>query len=400
MPCPAGSAPPALTLAQVLREALRIGPWRGPPHHWKILNALIACRTMQLGGHRYRCQECGRDHFVPRSCGNRHCPTCQGHQAAEWLERQKALLLPVPYYHVVFTLPHELNPVIRRNRAALYKLFFASVSGTLLEFGSNNLGAQLGLTIILHTWSQTLLDHYHLHCIVTGGGLAMDGSGWKSAGGKFLFPVVALGQVFRTRFCEGLQRLFGSGKLELTGQLEPLRNPPQFQALVRSATAKAWNVYVKRPFAGPEQVLGYLGRYTHRVAIGNRRLLHLDSREGTIQFRYKIRRDPAPPAWTKMTLSLTEFLRRYGLHLLPPRFVKIRHYGLLANRGRQERVRRAQSMLGVAETESTVEALPEVGRMESPRPAQRCPYCGAAALVWVELVPASTRAPPPIRHAA
>ena len=395
--CSSGG-PPALKVSEVLGAALRVSRPPLSPHHWKILNVLLACRTPQLGGHRYRCEHCGADHFVPHGCGNRHCPDCQARQAAEWLDRQEALLLPVPYFHVVFTLSHALNPLVQQNRRALYNLLFESAAQTLLTFGRNNLGVQLGLTLVLHTWSQTLLDHYHVHCIVTGGGFQIEGGGWKSVDPKFLFPVVALGQVFQAKFCEGLQRLFARGALEFHGQQAHLAQRAKFQALVRQATAKSWNVYVKRPFAGPRQVLGYLCGYTHRVAIGSRRLLQLDEAAGTIRLAYKDRRGRV--AWRNMTLELPEFLRRFCLHLLPARFVKIRHYGLLANRGRQERVARAQALLGAtpaqqAPSETAPESNPAASAQDD-NSSQRwiCPHCGHRALVWVDTVGRAARAPP------
>jgi len=397
--CSSGG-PPALKVSEVLGAALRVSRPPLSPHHWKILNVLLACRTPQLGGHRYRCEHCGAKHFVPHGCGNRHCPDCQARQAAEWLERQEALLLPVPYFHAVFTLSHALNPLVQQNRRALYNLLFHSAAQTLLTFGRNNLGVQLGLTLVLHTWSQTLLDHYHVHCIVTGGGFQIQGGGWKSVDPKFLFPVVALGQVFRAKFCEGLQRLFAKGELEFHGQQAHLAQRAPFQALVRQATAKSWNVYVKRPFAGPKQVLGYLSRYTHRVAIGSRRLLQLDEAAGTIQLAYKDRRPKGREVSRRMRLELPEFLRRFCLHLLPERFVKIRHYGLLANRGRQERVTRAQGLLGIPPApEDPAQTTPEANvAVSSPEdnsaPRWICPACGHRSLVWVETVGRGARAPP------
>jgi DNA-directed RNA polymerase subunit RPC12/RpoP len=390
-----------LSLAEVLRAGLA-SP-QAPqlsPHHWKVLNALLTCRTPQLGGHRYRCEHCGREHFVPRSCGNRHCPNCQYQQALEWLQRQEELLLPIPYFHVVFTLPHVLNPLIQQNRAALYQLLFWAAAQTLLEFGRNNLGAQLGVTLVLHTWSQTLLDHYHVHCIVTGGGLALAGGAWKGTQQGFLFPVAALAKVFQGKFCEKLQKLQADGKLQFHGQLANLAQTAAFQGLIRDATLKSWNVYAKRPFAGPEQVLKYLSAYTHRVALSQRRLLALSTDTGKVKFAYKLRRDPAPPLWTDMELDLPEFVRRFCLHILPERFVKIRHYGLLANRGRQERVAQARALLTSAAT-----AQPKAAPAEEPQPKQAgeddpasrlvCPYCGHRALVWIETVDPPARAPPP-----
>lgn len=398
--CSTGPGPARLSVAEVLRAAL--GQAQRPPlsrHQRKILNALVACQTPQLGGHRYRCEDCGREHFVPRSCGNRHCPNCQWRQAAQWLERQESLLLPAPYFHVVFTLPHALNPLIEQNQRACYGLLLGSAAQTLLEFGRNNLGAQLGLTLVLHTWSQTLLDHCHVHCIVTGGGLALDGSRWKGAGDTFLFPVRALSKVFEGKFCAGLQERFAQKKLEFHGQLAALGETKAFQALMREARAKSWNVYAKRPFAGPHEVLRYLSRYTHRVAITPRRLIRLDRERGVVEFSFQQRRDPARPVWKTMELELPEFLRRFCLHILPERFVKIRHYGLLANRGRQERVVRARAMLEAATPmanpatpsgSSGPEAHePKEDAAEAKTERLVCPHCGHRALVWVGLVPRS-----------
>ncbi len=376
------------TLAEVLRLGLSVAAPRLPTHHWKILRALLACRTPALGGHRYRCQQCGRTHFVPHSCRNRHCPLCQGQAARRWLERQEAALLPVPYFHLVFTLPHELNPLIQQNPRVLYPLLFAAASQTLLEFGQNRLRAQLGLTAVLHTWSQTLLDHYHLHCIVTGGGLARGGTHWTAAPAYYLFPVQALSGVFRAKFCAGLQRLYAGGKLQFHGQSAPWAAQPKFQTLLRQATRRGWVVYAKRPFAGPEQVLAYLSRYTHRVAISPRRLLHLDTQAQTVTFAWK---DYAQGARSKtMTLGVGDFVRRFCLHLLPKGLVKIRHFGFLSNRQRQTRLTQARALLppvaptaaGVSEPSSAAS-----GESEAP-PGVVCPYCGSRRLGLVEIVPA------------
>jgi hypothetical protein len=370
--------PSGLSLGAVLRAGLPgyARRHRLPAAHWKVLNAIQACRTPLLGGHQYECALCGGAHFVAHGCGNRHCPTCQGSHSRQWLAAQEGLLLPIPYFHNVFTLPHELNPLIQQNQRALYTLLFDTVSETLLQFGRNNLGAQLGVTAVLHTWSQTLLDHYHLHCIVTGGGPSLDGSRWVRSRPDYLFAVGALSQVYRAKFCEGLVALYRAGRLEFHGQLEPLGEARRFHALVREVKAKRWVVYSKRPFAGPEQVLAYLSRYTHRVGITNRRLLALDVAARTIRFDYK---DYAEGARHKsMTLGLDEFIRRLRLHFLPVHFVKIRHYGLLANRGRQTRLRSARALLGTG--------VPEAPEPE-PRSLPRCPHCGWAALFLVRVVP-------------
>jgi hypothetical protein len=384
---PPAALPSALTVGEVLRVGL---PWyarahRLPAHHWRALNAMQVCRTALLGGHQYQCAHCRRAHFAPHGCGNRHCPSCQGINSRYWLQAQARVLLPTTYFHEVFTLPHELNRLIQQNQQLLYNLLFATVSETLLTFGQNNLGAQLGVTAVLHTWSQTLVDHYHLHCIVSGGGLALDGSGWIRSRSDYLFPVRALSQVYRAKFCEGLQRLYAEQRLQFHGQLKPLAGRAKFQQLMRDATRKPWVVYSQRPFAGPEQVLAYLSRYTHRVGISNRRLLGLDRQAETVTFAYKDYADGA--RHKSMELRLEEFIRRLRLHLLPPRFVKIRHYGLLANRGRQARLQRARALL--AAQEPPVAAKPDRG-------LPRCPHCGWTALILVRVLPPLRRQPPAV----
>ena len=378
-----------LSLAEVLRAGLSSSLPSLPKHHWRILNALLACRTPRLGGHRYRCQQCGKSHFVPHSCRNRHCPLCQGQAAHQWLQQQQASLLPVPYFHLVFTLPHELNPLIQQNQRALYTLLFVAASQTLLQFGQNRWGVRLGITAVLHTWSQTLLDHYHLHCIVTGGGLSADGSRWVDAPAHFLFAVTALSLVFRGKFCSGLQQLYADKKLQFHGQLAPLAQPRAFQQLMRQATRHNWNVYAKRPFAGPNQVLAYLSRYTHRVAISPRRLLALDEQKQTVTFAWK---DYADQARKKtMSLGLKEFVRRFCLHLLPERFVKIRHFGFLSNRQRQTRIAQARALLA----KIPVAAPPQPSDIK-PLPGRVCPYCGSDRLVLIEIVEPWSVAPQPL----
>src|SRR5262245_3344729 len=229
------AGPPAPGLAEVLRAGIDSWPPSVPTHHWSILRALLVCRTPALGGHRYLCQKCGQTHFVPHSCRNRHCPLCQGAAARDWLAKQEAALLPVPYFHLVFTLPHELNPLIQQNRRALYTLLFWAATQTLLEFGENRFKVQLGITAVLHTWSQTLLDHCHLHCIVTGGGLSVDGSKWVSTPPHYLFAVRALSAVFRGKFCVGLQLLYADGRLQFHGKLRALNQPGAYQRLLHQA---------------------------------------------------------------------------------------------------------------------------------------------------------------------
>ena len=397
MACQDAPAPPpraGLSLAEVLRAGLPAyaRTHRLPAHHWKVLNAIQACRTPLLGGHQYVCAHCGRAHFSPHACGNRHCPSCQGINSQSWLAAQAQVLLPIPYFHTVFTLPHEFNRLIQQNQKVLYDLLFASAAETLLSFGRNNLGAQLGLTAVLHTWSQSLLDHYHLHCIVTGGGLAAQGASWIGSRPDYLFNVAALSQVFRAKFYEGLQGLYAQGRLQFHGQLASLAEQPNFQALVRLATRQGWVVYSKQPFAGPQQVLAYLSRYTHRVGISNRRLLALDRPQQTVTFDYKDYADGAQHK--RMTLGLEEFIRRLRLHFLPPRFVKIRHYGLLANRGREVRLQQARALL--EGQSATSQGPPELKAIIPISPTlPRCPNCGQAALILVRVVPPLRLVPPP-----
>jgi hypothetical protein len=389
MPRGEGAGPEAgPSLAEVLRLGLSVATPRLPTHHWKILRALLACRTPALGGHRYRCQQCERTHFVPHSCRNRHCPRCQGQAARRWLEQQAAALLPVPYFHLVFPLPHALNPLIGQNQRVLYRLLFEAASQTLLEFGQNRLRAQLGLTAVLHTWSQTLLDHYHLHCIVTGGGLTRDGSRWAAAPAHYLFAVRALSVVFRAKFCAGLQRLYAQGQLQFHGPLAPWAAAPKFQALLRQATRHRWVVYAKRPFAGPQQVLAYLSRYTHRVALSPRRLLRLEVQSQTVTFAW---RDYADGARSKtMTLGVAEFVRRFCLHLLPKGLVKIRHFGFLSNRQRQTRLAQARRLLQPVASSASggAEPGPAAASPSEAPPGVVCPYCGSRRLRLVEIVPA------------
>jgi len=395
----AGTTPatPGHTVAEVLRVGLPdyAAEHRLPPQHWRVFRAITACRTPQLGGHLYQCERCGTEQFVPHSCRNRHCPTCQGANGRAWMEQQAELLLPIPYFHLVFTLPHALNPLIRQNQACCYDLLFDAASATLLEFGRHELGAQLGLTVVLHTWSQTLLDHYHVHGIVTGGGLRADGT-WAGTPAHWLFPVRALSAMFRGKFKAGLQQLYANGRLAFHGELQSLAPPGEFAALVRTATREKWIVYAKRPFAGPKPVLAYLARYTHRVGITNQRIRAVDASTKTMTFAYKDYADGARQK--EMTIASTEFVRRLRLHILPERFVKIRHYGMLSNRNRRTRIAQARAVLPpmpVVETSPAEPSEPASGTAGLPA---RCPHCRQAGWVLVKILPPehprSARAPP------
>jgi len=375
-----------LFLADVLRAGLPgyAASHRLPQHHWKILNAIQVCRTPLLGAHLYQCAHACVPTWPCTGAATGIVPPARASTACIG-----SGLRPIPYFHLVFTLPHALNPLIQQNQETLYDLLFASASQTLLTFGRNNLGAVLGITAVLHTWSQTLLDHYHLHCIVSGGGPSRDGKVWNASRSDYLFHVSALSKVFRAKFCQGLQQLYAENQLLFHGQLQPLAANRKFQELVRQATRTSWVVYSKRPFAGPQQVLAYLSRYTHRVGISNRRLLKLNRAANTISFDYKDYADGA--RHKEMVLTLSEFIRRLRLHFLPPKFVKIRHYGLLANRGRRQRLERARALLKVP----TLEASDHTDASTA-RSLPRCPHCGWAALFLVRVLkPSRLKALPP-----
>jgi hypothetical protein len=301
----------------------------------QVLRALASCRTAALGGHLEQCERCGHRRAVYHSCRNRHCPQCQGLAQEDWLEARRADLLPIAYFHVVFTLPQELRHLALARPRVVYGLLFTAASKTLQTFARDpkHLGGEIGLTAILHTWSQTLALHPHLHCVVTGGALASDGSRWiPTRHPGFLFPVRALAKVFRGKFLDGLTQAFQRGELGLLDSLP---------ALLGALRRHDWVVYAKPPFAGPESVLRYLGRYTHRIALSNRRILRAD--EHRVAFRY---RDYADGNRRKiLELPVHAFIRRFLLHVLPKGFVRIRHYGLLANRSRRQRIASCRELL-------------------------------------------------------
>jgi hypothetical protein len=352
----------------------------------KTMQDVMRCRTAALGGHLEQCQTCGARRPVYNSCRNRHCPKCQALAQAQWREAQQALLLPTPYFHLVFTLPHELNEVIRFNQRLLYNYLFHTVAETLKEFATDprHLGAELGFTAVLHPWGQTLMPHLHLHCIVTGGGLSLDGTRWipgKKRG--FLFPVRALAAMFRGKFLARLAAASRTGKLVLPEACAALTSPVAWQDLLAKLRAKPWIVYAKAPLAGPHQVLNYLGRYTYRIAISNERLL--DCHDGVVRFRYK---DYAHgQARKEMTLNATEFIRRFLLHVLPHGFMRVRHYGLLANRQRNEKLTLCRTLLGCPSPPRPL------GRAESVHARivrltgvdiTRCPICGSGPMRLIE----------------
>lgn len=304
---------------------------RLPLSHLKVIRAIQDCRTAALGGHVEKCDNCGFERISYNSCGNRHCPKCQAMAKADWLEKRKAEVLPVGYFHNVFTLPHELNPIALTNKQIIFNLLFKSVADTLQEFAADpkhGLGGRLGFTAILHTWDQKLNSHIHLHCVVPGGVLSWNNERWIHARENFLFPVKAMSRVFRGKFIDFLKEAFDSGLLIFPGGAASFETKRDFRKLVNQLWRKEWVVYSKEPFAGPEKVLDYLGRYTHRVAISNHRIVSVKS--STVTFSYRDRSDNNK---TKhLTIQAQEFIRRFLLHVLPKSYVRIRHFGFLANR--------------------------------------------------------------------
>jgi len=344
-------------------------------HQLKIMSAIETCRTAALGGHVEACDDCGHRHIAYNSCRNRHCPKCQGAAARTWLAEREADLLPVGYFHVVFTLPAEVSEIAFHNKALIYDLLFRAASQTMLTIAADprHLGARIGITAVLHSWGSAMTHHPHVHMIVPGGGIAPDGTRWISSRPAFLLPVRVLGMLFRRLFLEGLTELHRAGKLKFFGALADLKDPSMFQRHLAPVRKKRWVVYAKPPFAGPEAVLAYLARYTHRVAISNSRLLAFD--EAGVTFRYKDYRRVGAARQQVMTLATDEFMRRFLLHVLPRGFHRIRHYGLLASTTRKESLARARELLAVA---SKPEPMATAETIEPDLPDHRppCPCCG------------------------
>jgi predicted Zn-ribbon and HTH transcriptional regulator len=301
-----------------------------PVSHLKVMQAVERCRTAALGGHLEQCDSCGYERPTYNSCRNRHCPKCQSLAKLKWLDKQKSELLPVGYFHLVFTLPHDLNALILTNKKILLSHLFKAVGETLIDFGRTRLGGQIGLITVLHTWDQTLLDHFHLHCLVPTGALSFDQKRWSPARKNFLFPVKALSIVFRGKFLDLLKSAVARNKLLFVGQSAYLADPTAFKLLVNALRKKPWIVYAKKPFGSPVHVLDYLGRYTHRVALSNDRIVSAHSREVTFSYRDRKNHDRKKT----MTLDAHEFIRRFLLHVIPKGFVRVRHSGVLANRSK------------------------------------------------------------------
>jgi hypothetical protein len=396
---------PALEVADVFRA---YGPaWRQTQQahlslgQLKAMSAIEQCRTATLGGHVLRCSACAHQDIAYNSCRNRHCPKCQANAAKRWLEARQVDLLPVDYYHVVFTLPAPISAIAYYNKAVIYGLLFEVVAETLRTIAADpkHLGAQIGATLVLHTWGSALTHHPHVHGIVPGGGLSLNGGHWVACKQGFFLSVRVLSRLFRRRFLEALSKAHAAGQLQCLGEYALLADPAAFAEWLAPLRQCEWVVYAKRPFAGPAAVLAYLARYTHRVAISNSRLLAMD--EQGITFRWKDYRAQGRTRHKTMTLSPDEFMRRFLLHVLPSGFHRIRHYGLLANAGRRDYLRQVRAWLQVASvTTETQGAHAEAGNPSTP-PTFVCPDCGAAMII-VELLARKPliRAPPQPEGAA
>ncbi|MHA1108620.1 MAG: IS91 family transposase [Alphaproteobacteria bacterium] len=348
---------------------------------FKVMSAIERCRTAALGGHVAACEDCDHTHIAYNSCRNRHCPKCQGGAAREWLAARQAELLPVEYYHVVFTLPGPVSDIAYHNKAVIYAILFKAAAETLATIAADprHLGARIGLTAVLHTWGSALTHHPHVHMVVPGGGISPNGGRWVSCRPGFFLPVRVLSRLFRRLFLEKLVAAHGAGRLHFLGNHRHLANTRAFTAYLRPVRKIEWVVYAKRPFAGPEAVLAYLSRYTHRVAISNSRLIAAD--DNGVSFKWKDYRAKGRSRHKTMTLNAHEFIRRFLIHVLPNGFHRIRHYGLFANGGRTRNIDRARELLRVPAPVIETDDSHTADDTEPPALAQPCPCCGGRMII-------------------
>jgi hypothetical protein len=359
---------------------------RMPLSHHKVMHAVEVCRTSYLGGHMRKCDSCGYEHPVYNSCGNRHCPKCQSLAKLRWVAKRGKELLPINYFHNVFTLPHKLNCLAGSNQKIIYDILFKSVSESLLEFGENELGGRIGFLSILHTWDQKLCRHIHLHCIIPAGALSGDKKSWiRSSNDDFLFSVRALSKVFRGKFLSYLKEAYVDGKIALGGKSAESKSEEGFKTLVDDLYRKDWVVYSKRPFAGPRTVLDYLGRYTHRTAISNERIRCVKG--GMVTFTYRDRKDGNIKK--EMTLSAEEFIRRFLTHVLPESYTRIRHFGFLATRDRKDNITRVKRLLGVSASNdgSKEQSIQEIMLELTGKDIFKCPRCRSGTMALDRLIP-------------
>jgi len=347
----------------------------------KVISAIAQCRSAALGGHVLRCSGCAAIEVAYNSCRNRHCPKCQGAAARQWLAEREAELLPVAYYHLVFTLPAPIAELAYQNKALVYALLFKAAAETLRTIGADpkHLGARIGLTLVLHTWGSALTHHPHVHGIVPGGGIALDGTRWVACKRGFFLPVRVLSRLFRRLFCAQLIAAHRAGRLQCRGHLAALEESGAFARWLQPLRRCEWVVYAKRPFAGPKAVLAYLARYTHRVAIANSRLIACDTRG--VSFRWKDYRLQGAARNKTMTLSTDEFIRRFLLHVLPQGFHRIRHYGLFANPVRAQNLKRARELIARSGPEPARSQAPADALADLPNTPYRCRCCGAAMVI-------------------
>jgi hypothetical protein len=375
---------PALEVADIFRDH---GPaWRqaNAGHvslgQLKVMSAIESCRTAALGGHVARCEKCAHTVIAYNSCRNRHCPKCQGAAAKEWLAAREAELLPVPYFHVVFTLPAQIVDIAYQNKAVIYDLLFKASAETLITIAADpeHLGARVGVLSVLHTWGSALTHHPHVHMIVPGGGISLDDRGWVSCRPGFFLPVRVLSRLFRRLFLEKLVAAHQAGELQFYGNHVPLMDARAFAAYLAPLRNSEWVVYSKRPFGGPKEVLRYLARYTHRVAISNRRLIALD--DNSVTFKWKDYRIEGPERDKVMTLATHEFIRRFLIHVLPSGFHRIRYYGLFATTTRAENIARARKLLAVPMLPIDINAA-SANANEPQTPEHPCPCCGGRMII-------------------
>lgn len=358
--------------------------------HLKVLIAIERCRTAAMGGHLDQCSGCGHRAISYNSCRNRHCPKCQSQARDRWLEARRTELLPTPYAHIVFTLPHQLAPLALQNKELIYSLLFRASAQTLIEIAADpsHLGGEIGFFSVLHTWNQKLQHHPHVHCVVAAGGLSPDCMHWvQPRNPGFFLPKDVLSEVFRGKFVEGLKQGHASGQLRFHGLLQGWSQPKVFRSLIRQLSALRWVVYCKPPFGGPEQVLRYLGAYTHRVAISNRRLVRFQNDEVTFRWRDSAHRNRK----RLLTLPADEFLRRFLLHVLPRGFVRIRHFGFLANRRRSGLLPLCQRLLSTDACATGSPGPPRRGEQRPKSSLWNCPLCGSPMVVIERLSPAQIR---------
>jgi hypothetical protein len=347
----------------------------------KVMSAIERCRTAALGGHVARCEDCSHTLIAYNSCRNRHCPKCQGAAAQAWLAEREAELLPVPYFHVVFTLPSAIADIAYQNKAVIYDLLFRASAETVLAIAADpkHLGARIGITSVLHTWGSAMTHHPHVHMIVPGGGIALDGKSWVSCRPGFFLPVRVLSRLFRRLFLKALAAAHKAGRLTFFGEHAHLGAAQAFAAYLEPTRTTEWVVYAKRPFGGPQAVLAYLSRYTHRVAISNRRLITLD--DNGVSFKWKDYRSEGRDRYKVMTLATSEFIRRFLIHVLPTGFHRIRHYGLFASAKRAENIARARDLLN-APARQTEAGDQDAADADVPQTlAQPCPHCGGRMII-------------------